>query len=234
MSRSSLLDGNGQSVVPEPKKNSNQLRNRPLSFYGAILGFCAVVVVQCAIFLGFTCTTGGRAMQTSGFKQPDIQVFPLWNEQYFMKMAEAYGADGRDFLARFYVTFDIAYPLAYMTWLGCHLWYLAVDRERYSHYDYGWTKKEDNDAEDSINVERSVPILLRLQVILPILAGVCDFLENASIRSALLAYPTPATWCFRLGPLATMTKWVFLAISLLLILFHWLRGCARTGGGGGG
>ena len=121
------------------------------------------------------------------------------------EMAEAYGEAGRQEYIRSRFTFDVIWPLAYMLFLGTTI---------------SWVFGK---------VFASGSIWQRVNLA-PLLGGGFDYLENISASIVMARFPETTPLIDSLTPLFTMTKWVFVNGSFVILLaglllggFHWAR-----------
>lgn len=122
-----------------------------------------------------------------------------------------YGSIGRAVVIVNHLTFDVLFPLAYMTLLAISL--TLIGRSLFG-LKGPW----------------------RWLTLMPVAAGLCDFAENIGIVAMCLAYPTHATTLgvARLTSTFTSLKFSLLAVSLVLVLLGTAavgvrRGIARVG-----
>jgi hypothetical protein len=75
----------------------------------------------------------------------------------------------------------------------------------------------------------------KILIVLPLLAGTCDVIENLSVLALLSGYPGflggAAQSAITIGPLATMGKWAFLSLSGATLLVHLGRTSPRPARG---
>lgn len=113
------------------------------------------------------------------------------------RTAEAFGREGRSYYIRSRWTFDVAWPLAYGFFLHAALASLLKG---------GRTRR------------------LRL---LPWIAVLLDFLENALISLAFLRHPEIPPWVGILAGMATALKWMCIVLAFALLLLLGLRRLIR-------
>lgn len=111
---------------------------------------------------------------------------------------DAMGHAGRQAYLLFYTTFDLVFPIAYSFALAVTL--AVIFRSAF--------------AADSW--------IQRLSL-LPFLAGMFDYLENITIASMLIRYPSPTPVAAALAGWFTLIKWLFVPLGLLLIGIGLLR-----------
>ncbi len=123
-----------------------------------------------------------------------------------------YGHAGRSVVIVNHLTFDVLFPLTYMLFFAISLTLIG---SRLFRTDGAW----------------------RWLTLVPIVAGVCDYLENAGIVTMCLSYPLPATLAVaRVTSVFTLLKVSFLGLSMALVviggvgvLIHWAITSARGG-----
>jgi hypothetical protein len=109
------------------------------------------------------------------------------------QMVSAYGPEGRPLYILTTLTADLLYPLDYSLLLALLLILL------YSQ---------------AFPVSR----LIHAGVWLPFITGAMDLLENACVVTLLATFPQPLPWVAQAAGLFTPLKWIFLGVSLLLVL----------------
>ena len=155
-----------------------------------------VTLMALIIFLLFTALVlpaqSAQADATSGgAATPDLSLFYTPNELY--QMAESYGPDGRAAYIHVRWTFDVAWPLVYTFFLVTSISWL-----------FG----------------KGFPVQSRWQFanLLPVLAALLDFLENASTSLVMARYPLSTPVVVRLAPFFTFFKWIFVSVSFLVLV----------------
>ena len=80
------------------------------------------------------------------------------------------------------------------------------------------------DLGTTILIVMLVLLVLGFPMMVPLLAGACDLVENMSVLTLLESYPS---WCeaspqlaLRVGPRATLGKWAALTATLALLARH--------------
>jgi hypothetical protein len=119
---------------------------------------------------------------------PDLSFWYTPDELY--EIAEDYGEQGREQYIRARVTFDVVWPLVYVVFLATTLsWAGSKIGGRF------WPR---------VNL-------------LPIAAGVFDYLENVSTVVVMSRYPERSPVVEWLAPLFTVSKWTLLSASFVLL-----------------
>jgi hypothetical protein len=138
---------------------------------------------------------------------PDMSFYYTAHDLY--QMADAYGQAGRQAYVRVRFTFDLIFPLLYTLFLctGISWVYRRV-------FSPGSRWRSANLA--------------------PLLAATFDYLENISASLVMARYPTPTAIVDRLAGVFTMTKWVFVSGSIVLLLvgiaigiWRWIKARGR-------
>ena len=127
----------------------------------------------------------------AGAGSPDTSVFYTPSDLY--RMAEVYGPQGRQAYIRARWTFDLAFPLVYAAFLSTAISWL-------------WARAVSPDS------------LWRRGNVIPLLAAVVDFLENAATSLVMARYPARTAPAAMLAPVFTAVKWVLVAMSCVLLL----------------
>lgn len=109
-------------------------------------------------------------------------------------MFSAYGATGRRRYVRNAVTLDLLFPCIYASFLTLVLVRLTSQLT-------------------------SPPAVLRLLSFTPLLAGICDLLENPCLVMLAWVYPLRRDWLARVASSFTRLKWILVAASALLVIF---------------
>ena len=169
-----------------------------------------VVLSALIIFLLFIgLVMPGQASQAvaRGAASPDLTFYYTAGDLY--KMAEAYGAAGRQAYVRVRFTFDLIFPLVYLLFLCTGISWI-----------YGRVFPPDS--------------VSRLANLAPVLAAAFDYLENLSASLVMARYPVQTPVVDRLAAVFTMTKWVLVSGSIALLLagvvvriWLWVRGRGR-------
>ena len=128
---------------------------------------------------------------TKAIGVPDLALY--YTSQDLYCMADAYGEEGRVAYIQGHFTFDVIWPLVYTTFLICVLsWLTRRGFAEGSSWQY-------------VNL-------------LPLLAALFDFLENASTSLVMYRYPTRLSMLAALAGIFTTLKWVFVGMSFLALL----------------
>lgn len=161
-----------------------------------------VALAALVIFLLFTALVlPGQSKQAAaasgGESSPDTSFFYTPADLY--RMAEAYGAAGRQAYIRARLTFDVIWPVVYALFLVTAISWL-----------YG----------------RALPAgsLWQRANLAPLLGILLDYMENLSTSLVMWRYPARTLVVDMLAPLFTATKWVFVGGSMILLLIGVLTG----------
>ena len=160
------------------------------------LSLGSVVLLATLIFIVFTATVLPRQSAAAeangaGAATPDLSFFYTPTE--LVRMAEAYGVDGRQAYVRARFTFDVAWPLVYTFFLVTTT---------------SWLFRRGFPAESRWQFANLVPLL----------AALFDFLENMTTSWVMLRFPDQAPLAGILASLATPLKWIFVGGSFLLLV----------------
>jgi hypothetical protein len=131
---------------------------------------------------------------------PDTTL--LYSTSTLYRMAEAYGAQGRQAYVRARFTFDLVWPLVYTFFLATAVSWL-----------FG----------------RSFPAgsRWRLANVTPLLGAAFDYLENISASLVMLRYPNSTPIVDVLAPLFTLVKWALVGGSFALLVVGVAAGVVR-------
>jgi hypothetical protein len=121
---------------------------------------------------------------------PDTSLIYSASDLY--RMAQEYGAEGRAYYVRARYTFDVAWPLAYAAFLVTSLTVV-----------YG---------------RLLLPDYVYLVNLLPLAAADFDFLENLTAGVFMYRYPQASPLLAAIAPVATLFKWLLIALSFLALL----------------
>jgi hypothetical protein len=140
--------------------------------------------------------------ETGSAASPDTSFFYAPGDLY--RMAESYGAEGRQAYVRARFTFDLVWPLVYTFFLVTAIsWVL-----RGIAADSRW----------------------QLANLAPLLGALFDYLENLCTSLVMLRYPAQTPVLDLLAPLFTALKWATLGLSFALLLggiaaavWRWMR-----------
>ncbi len=171
-----------------------------------------VALAALLIFLLFTALVlpqqATQAEQETGSSaSPDTSFFYTPADLY--RMAESYGAEGRQAYVRARFTFDLVWPLVYAFFLVTAISWVF----RAFGPDSRW----------------------QLANLVPLLGALFDYLENLSTSLVMLRYPAQTPLVDLLAPVFTALKWAALGVSFALLVggiavatWHWLRGRVRA------
>lgn len=148
------------------------------------------------IFLGFgILTLPAQSAQTEvyshGSGSPDTSLF--YSGTKMIQMAEAYGEEGRAAYLKARWTFDLAFPVVYTFFMITSISFLFTKLD--------WNNKR-----------------IRIFNLTPLAAMAFDFAENTAASTVMAEFPRQNTWGQLLAPIFTPIKWLFVILSLLLIL----------------
>ncbi len=140
---------------------------------------------------------------------PDTSFFYSPADLY--RIAEAYGAAGREAYVRARFTFDLVWPVVYAVFLTVAIsWLFGKVLSPGSRW--------------------------RLANLAPVLGALFDYLENLATSLVMLRYPERTPVVDILAPVFTVVKWIFVGGSFVLLLvgvvagvWQWAR--ARRYGG---
>jgi len=154
------------------------------------------MLVCLAIFLLFSTIVlpdqASKAEVYSGeVGSPDTSFFYSAKELY--TFAEAYGPEGRVAYIRARFTFDVIWPLVYMSFLATSI---------------SWVIKR-------VALQGRLWQQLNL---MPLFGMLFDFLENISASIVMTRYPNNTALIDHLAGVFTMLKWVFVGGSFLVLL----------------
>jgi len=171
-----------------------------------------VALSTLVIFLLFTTLvlpgqSSRTAADTRSAKSPDMSFYYTANELY--QVAEAYGKDGRAAYVNARFTFDLIWPLVYTLFLGAGISWV-----------YGKAF-----APGSVWQRANLA---------PVFGMLLDYLENLATSTVMLRYPSATPVVDSLASVLTMSKWVFVGGSFVLLVvgvgvgvWRWVR--ARAG-----
>ena len=155
-----------------------------------------VALAALAFFLLFSALvlpgqSGSSETQTGDAGTPDLSLYYSVDDLY--RMAEAYGQEGRAAYVRARFTFDLVWPLVYTLFLSAAIsWLFGVAFAP----DSRWQRAN----------------------LAPVVGAMLDYLENVSTSVVMLRYPDRTPVLDTLAPLFTLTKWVFVGGSFVLLL----------------
>ena len=145
---------------------------------------------------------------SGGAGSPDMSF--VYSAQDLLRMAEAYGEQGRDAYVRARFTFDLVWPLVYGFFLVTSIsWVFG----RAFAADSRW----------------------QLVNLAPLMGMLFDYLENVSTSLVMMRYPDPTPVVAGVAPVFTLAKWVLLGMSFVLLfagllVMVWRRARARLQG----
>jgi hypothetical protein len=148
----------------------------------ATVGFLLFVVIVLPA-QGSVTGRGGEEVRS-----PDLSFW--YSADTLYDIAESYGEEGRAEYVRARVTFDVVWPIVYVTFLALTLAW--VGRRLDGRF---WPRTG----------------------LLPLAAGAFDYLENAATVVAMLSFPERATAALWLAPVFTVLKWSLLGASFVLL-----------------
>jgi len=140
---------------------------------------------------------------TGSSTSPDTSFF--YSPADLLQLAEEYGAEGRQAYIRSRWTFDLVFPLVYVSFMAAGIsWFyqtLAASSSRF----------------------------LTLNT-LPVVAGIFDLLENSGTSLVMGLYPGQVPGLAWITGILSAIKWLLVGASFLLYfmvagaaLFHWVR-----------
>jgi hypothetical protein len=164
-----------------------------------------VVLLSLLVFLLFTALVlpaqaAQAELASQGAASPDTSLFYTAAELY--EMARAYGEVGRQAYIRARFTFDLLWPLVYLTFLATSLSWIY---------------------------QRAFPPASSWQNanLVPFLAALLDYSENISTSRVMSRYPNLTPGIAGLAGIFTFLKWLLVSGSLLLLLLGLLVDSAR-------
>jgi len=122
---------------------------------------------------------------------PDTSLFYTSKELYHF--AEAYGVEGRTAYIRARFTFDVIWPIIYLVFLVTAISWLI---RKANLHNTKW----------------------RFLNLVPLIGAAFDFLENGSSALVMARYPQTTAVLDELAGIFTLTKWVFIAGSFIVLL----------------
>jgi hypothetical protein len=132
-------------------------------------------------------------LEASSGGQGPIDLLYSYSPDQVYGMVAAYGDAGRAYYHGFVLSYDLAFPVIYSLFLSLLIAWLL---------DRGTTSAS----------------RLNLLNLLPLGAGLFDWMENIQIASMLQSFPQTPQTTAQLGSLFTSFKWGFSALSLLALL----------------
>ncbi len=145
------------------------------------------------ILFVFLVLPGNTHIKTAGRKAPGIPDLSFWyTAEHLYEAAEIYGENGRMEYVKMHAGFDVIWPVIYVGFLAVSI---------------SW-----------IFVSISGKSLSRRLNLIPVAAGIFDFLENLFTSIVMLRYPELSRGIDSLAPIATLLKWVLVYLSVLILL----------------
>jgi len=142
-------------------------------------------------------------LKTGSYESPDTSFFYTAADLY--QSAENYGEEGRQAYIFARWTFDLIYPLVYVAFLT---------------FGISWF----------FNFLSSWPKNLIITNLLPLLAGLFDYLENTATSLVMSFYPNKLAVIPLLASAFTSIKWILVGLSFLVYflfasaaLFNWIN-----------
>jgi hypothetical protein len=168
-----------------------QISERIIAFSSnRITLICLLIFVFFLIFI-LPDQSAKAAFYTNGIGSPDTSLFYTADDLY--QFAEQYGEAGRSAYIRARFTFDIAWPIAYTLFLVTAI---------------SWFSKQ-------IHIQNKLWQQLNL---IPFLGFGFDMFENSSASLMMARYPEATPFIAHLAGWFTLSKWIFIAVSFLILL----------------
>lgn len=154
-----------------------------------------VVIAAVVVFAFFIMVVlpqmAGQLSASSGVDiSPDTSFIYTARDLY--AMAEAYGLEGRAYYIYSRFTFDLIWPAAYLFFLAATITYLF----RFLPGKSPW----------------------RLVNLLPFAGTLFDLFENSAASLVMFRYPVETAVLAHLAPLFTFLKWLFIALSFVVLV----------------
>lgn len=145
------------------------------------------------ILFVFLVLPGNTHIKTADRQAPRIPDLSFWyTAEHLYKTAEIYGENGRMEYIKMHAGFDLVWPAVYVGFLAVSIsWVFA-----------------------GISGES----LYRRLNLIPVAAGIFDFLENLFTSIVMLRYPELSLGIDSLAPIATLLKWLLVYLSVLVLL----------------
>jgi len=152
-----------------------------------------LVVLSTAIFLLFMVFVLPRESEkaflaTGSSLSPDTMGW--YDGDMLYQLAEDYGPEGRAYYIQARFTFDLIWPLVYLSFLL---------------FTIGWSLRP-----------LSLPPRIKQLNLTPLYAFLFDLMENASVSIAMATHPT-RTLFHDIAPYFSLTKWVFVGLSFVFL-----------------
>lgn len=142
---------------------------------------------------------------------PDTSFFYTADELY--RIAQAYGPEGRSAYIRARFTFDVAWPLVYLVFLGTSISWLL---KRSDLQGTSW----------------------QLLNLVPLAGTIFDFLENVSTAIVMARFPQSTAVIDHLAGVFTLLKWVSISASFVVLvcsavyfIWRWIQRKKSRGAG---
>jgi hypothetical protein len=158
----------------------------------------AIFVIFMAAVLPTQAADSERYASEAG--SPDLSFFYTKEDLY--RMAEAYGESGRQAYVQSRLTFDFFWPIAYALFFSTTISWLFMR---------------------GLSPEG----LIRRLNITPLLGAIFDYLENVGASLVMTRYPETTQLVDTLTPLFTLTKWILVGGSVVLLLAGIVIAAAR-------
>jgi hypothetical protein len=139
-------------------------------------------------------------VETRSAGSPDMSFFYSADELY--QMAEAYGQAGREAYIQARFTFDLVWPLVYTAFLATAI---------------SWLFQKAFAPES---------LWQRLNLV-PVLAALCDYLENIFTSLVMMQFPNRMPLVAMLASVFTMGKWILIGVSFVLLIMGVVIGVWR-------
>ncbi len=153
-----------------------------------VLSFLLVLILFVFLIL-----PGSTQIEIADRQAPKIPDLSFWyTAEHLYKIAEIYGEDGRIAYVKMHTCFDVIWPVVYVGFLAVSLSWIFSRVSGRSVYH-------------------------RLNLI-PVFAGIFDFLENLFTSIVMLRYPEFSRGIDSLAPIATLMKWILIYLSVLILL----------------
>jgi hypothetical protein len=167
-----------------------------------------VALAALVVFLLFTALVlpdqAAKPETATGIQEsPDTSFIYSANDLY--QMADVYGVEGRAAYIRVRFSFDLVFPLLFTSFLVTAISWV------YAHTfppESAWRRAN----------------------LVPLLGMGFDYLENLSASLVMLRYPQQTVVVDWLAPVFTLVKWIFISISVLLLvigaavgILQWMR-----------
>ena len=187
------------------------IKKLSLWVHGMSKGWVMLLTLALMIFFMITVLPGQAAsaeQNAEGSISPDTSFFYGPND--LLQAAKEYGAEGRLAYIKARWTFDLIFPLVYIGYLVTGIsWFYQI---------------LENPAE-----------WIRYTNLLPIVAGLFDYLENTGASLVMGIFPGQVPGLPLLTALFSGTKWLLITGSFLVYfalagaaLYHWIRRMTRN------